>query len=248
MPDREGWGEPVPFAKPPGTLRVICMGGSSTVGVGVASPEESYPEQLERDLQARGVSAEVFNFGALGATVFHDLLALRRDVLRLSPDVVTLYVGANDGYLAWWTDGPVEERWRRLTSITADDHLARLGLWFGSQRLVVGLSRLAGALRSFPSRLHMQVPPEAFEANLREFAALCREHGVRLVLAHEVMVEDLHLADPSHAAHHEVLDRVGRELGRRSPPPVPRASRRRLARRHGAPECGGQRGAGGDAG
>lgn len=226
FPGREGWNEPVPFDKPNGTTRIFCLGGSSTFGVGVASPEDSYPEILENLLLARGVSAEVFNAGQLGATVFHHLLALRRDLLRLSPDVLTLYAGANDGYLAWWLGGEgLEERWRRLTAITDGDHLARLGLWLADQRTVVGLGQLLGGLRPFPSRLAVQVPLERFEANLRDIAATCREHGIRLVLAHEVMAQDLWLAHPTHEAYHDVLDRLGAELGVPVVDPRPRFRR-----------------------
>lgn len=207
-----GWDEHVPLKKPADEVRVFCMGGSSTWGAGISRVEDSYPWQLERILRARHPRVNVINAGYPGYTVFHDLLALRRDVLRLAPDVITLYVGANDGYLSWWTGGPVEEAWEWVVAQTGAGPLGRLALWLPRQRLFVGLTRALDALRPFPARLHVQVPPERFEANLRAIAALCRERGVGLVLAHEVMVEDLHLAHPSHAAYHEILDRVGREL------------------------------------
>jgi acyl-CoA thioesterase-1 len=71
------------------------MGDSLTEGLGV-DPRMAYPAQLERRLRAEGFGVEVINAGNSGETSSGALS--RMDwVLSLSPDVVILATGGNDG-------------------------------------------------------------------------------------------------------------------------------------------------------
>lgn len=213
MPHRfPGGTEPVPFEKPPHTVRIFAMGGSSTWGAGVATLENTYPEILEQILRGRGHTVEVFNAGRTGYTVFNDLLRLRADVMRLQPDIITLYVGANDGYLSWWTGGSQEEQWERRQRAMGVGFRERLSSWLANQRLFIAIPKMLQSLRPFDERLTIRVTLERYEANLREIVAICRSHGVDVVFAQEVMVEDLHVPNPSHAEYMALLARLAEEL------------------------------------
>jgi lysophospholipase L1-like esterase len=84
--------------KPPGLVRVVCIGGSTTVAG--RTNEETYPAELERMLRKRhpGLAVEVLNLGVSGVTTEHWLARIDR-VLALDPDVIVQYQGIND--IAW---------------------------------------------------------------------------------------------------------------------------------------------------
>jgi lysophospholipase L1-like esterase len=90
-------GEEFPAEKPPGELRVLCLGGSTTAGEEVRD-EETYPAQLQALLRRRfpGRALRVINAGvpsySLRQSLDHFALRLR----RFSPDIVTVYHGVND--------------------------------------------------------------------------------------------------------------------------------------------------------
>ena len=74
---------------------LVCFGDSITAGYGLQSGQ-SYPDALERDLDARGYHYKVDNQGTSGATT-KDAVASLRSVLALHPDVVIVEFGGNDG-------------------------------------------------------------------------------------------------------------------------------------------------------
>ena len=98
--------------KPPGTRRVVCIGGSTTVQG--RSNAETYPAILERLVrEARpGVRVEVLNLGVSGTG---SRFWMRRlpEVLALEPDVIVHYEFVNDFFWEglpafalrhpWWT-------------------------------------------------------------------------------------------------------------------------------------------------
>lgn len=74
---------------------ILAFGDSLTAGYGV-EPGESYPDHLQRMLDAAGYSYRVVNLGISGDTT--DGGAARLDAaLLLKPKIVILELGANDG-------------------------------------------------------------------------------------------------------------------------------------------------------
>lgn len=74
---------------------VVCFGDSLTAGRG-ASPGESYPDYLRKDLAVAGYHTTIINDGVSGDTT-KDGLERIREVLRAHPAIVILELGANDG-------------------------------------------------------------------------------------------------------------------------------------------------------
>src|SRR5436190_19447550 len=74
---------------------IVCFGDSLTAGAGL-DPSQSYPEGLQKELDARGYSYRVVNAGISGDTS-QDGLARVAMVLAEKPAVVVLEFGANDG-------------------------------------------------------------------------------------------------------------------------------------------------------
>src|SRR5262245_2053682 len=102
--------------KPPGVVRVVCLGDSTTLGIWVEAPGDiranhPYPAEVERLARADGLPVEVINGGVLGQTSAAALVQLLIQVLPLEPDVVTLRVGNNDHGWGRNTDAVLATRW-----------------------------------------------------------------------------------------------------------------------------------------
>jgi hypothetical protein len=84
--------------RPPGLVRVACIGGSTTVAG--RTNDETYPAFLERKLRSRfpGLPLEVLNLGVSAVTTEHWLERLPR-VLAYEPDIVVQYQAVND--ISW---------------------------------------------------------------------------------------------------------------------------------------------------
>ena len=74
---------------------LVCFGDSITAGYGLQSGQ-SYPDALQRDLDARGYHYKVSNQGTSGATT-KDAVADIRSILLLHPEIVVVEFGGNDG-------------------------------------------------------------------------------------------------------------------------------------------------------
>jgi acyl-CoA thioesterase-1 len=85
---------PLPLAHAAQPL-LVCYGDSITAGYGLPYGQ-SYPDQLQKILNAHGYHYTVRNLGISGATTT-DALANLSTVLRLHPAVVIVEFGGNDG-------------------------------------------------------------------------------------------------------------------------------------------------------
>jgi acyl-CoA thioesterase-1 len=81
---------------------VLAFGDSLYAGFGLA-PTQAFPAALERELEERGVDADVVNAGISGDTTAGGLrrLAVTLDRLPRNPDLVVLGLGANDALLGF---------------------------------------------------------------------------------------------------------------------------------------------------
>jgi acyl-CoA thioesterase-1 len=82
-------------AKPDGRPIVVAFGDSLTAGYGT-NLGQSYPDALQRDLDAAGYHYQVVNLGVSGETT-KDGVARLPAVLALHPKVVIVAFGGNDG-------------------------------------------------------------------------------------------------------------------------------------------------------
>jgi lysophospholipase L1-like esterase len=84
--------------KPEGLVRIICIGGSTTVAG--RTNDETYPALLQEMLRKRfpGLPLEVLNLGVSSATTEYWYARLPR-VFGFEPDVIVQYPGVND--ISW---------------------------------------------------------------------------------------------------------------------------------------------------
>jgi acyl-CoA thioesterase-1 len=90
---------------------VVCYGDSITAGHGLEAGQ-SFPDALQRDLDARGYHYQVRNQGTSGATT-KDAVAGLRAILALHPAVVIVEFGGNDGLRGL----PLEQTRRNLDAV-----------------------------------------------------------------------------------------------------------------------------------
>jgi lysophospholipase L1-like esterase len=83
--------------KPPGVLRIACLGSSTTEGGNAAQREGSYPYFLARILEERaGRKVETLNFGMAGWTTAETLVNYLLVVQDFTPDLVLIHEAVND--------------------------------------------------------------------------------------------------------------------------------------------------------
>jgi hypothetical protein len=97
-----GWGDPSrhvstnslglrgperPVAKPPGTLRIVCIGASNTYGAAVTDGH-TWPDALERSLVLRGIRAEVWNSGVSAWVTTQAVIRADRALAAWEPDLL----------------------------------------------------------------------------------------------------------------------------------------------------------------
>lgn len=99
--------------KPEGTKRILYLGDSFTVGIGVRD-EQSYPRQTETMLNQiiMGQKIETINAGLNGAETSYYYLFLKNSAELIKPDIVVIgFMPSNDVY-----DDQFKPYWSRLDS------------------------------------------------------------------------------------------------------------------------------------
>lgn len=89
-------GPEISARKAEGTLRIVCLGDETTLGLHLPE-DEIYPGQLASQLaQKTGWSIEVLNAGVPQGCPLTSLVRLRQHLDRIKPDVVLLHVDVSD--------------------------------------------------------------------------------------------------------------------------------------------------------
>lgn len=193
-------GPEIHVAKKPGSIRLICLGDSSTYGFSISRDERTWPERLQMYLNRVGAPTpfEVINAGAPGYSSFESLVMLQFRGLALRPDIVLVYLGFNDLRASTWPAvQPDNTHFRRSWSVP-DDPATRLcelsetfllARWFFTdhRHKVIELARYVIVPEDGDQLTHgLQRPKEQgflnFERNLRSIVAVARAQDMRVLL------------------------------------------------------------------
>jgi lysophospholipase L1-like esterase len=188
-------GDEIEAEKPAGTYRILVLGGSTVYETGIDDWRESTWVEMQRILRDElgHPEAEVVNAGCGGWTSWENLIDLSQRGLWLDPDLVVVYCGTNDvharlvppelygrdnsGYRIQWM--PTNAFWEhslllRLIGfklgLAHKNSVGELSTRFDDDELV----RMATLDAN---------PPNFYEDNLRQMAALCRARGADLLFA-----------------------------------------------------------------
>jgi Flp pilus assembly protein TadD len=188
--------------KPAGMFRIFCLGGSTTVGYPYwynGSFSSFLRDHLRRVFPDRPV--EVINVG-MTATNSFTTLDMARDLMEYEPDLFLVYDGHNEFYGALgaashesfggsrWLTNLALRAIHLKTFLLVRDAMAGMMKLTGSeekaQPLGTMMEKLArGQFIPYGSPTYAS-GLETFRANLRDLAALCRDHGVPLILSTQV--------------------------------------------------------------
>lgn len=182
-----------------GERRILCIGDSNTYGVHVEA-QDSYPAQLQRMLErVEPGRHRVINLGWPGRNSAEARAFLREQIRRFRPEVCIVWIGINDTWsrakAALWErkdeeglEGADGAGWGRLRMM----RLVRLLVQRVEQSTAFDALSAEGDGRAAFDR---EVPPldesnlvtndelrHRIMLDLERILAICREHGVRLVL------------------------------------------------------------------
>ena len=200
--------------KPADAVRILALGTSSTYGYGSDEDYPTFLEELLNERPPRGTKIEVINAGWPGADGRRIHWLFRNALVDLDPDVVTLSLTYNDVVNLIQFD--LDRYYEEITAPSFDrgvthDLRERFLTAMGRRRLKALDDRLEAGeelLADWPEDV-ISPPPVRFERMLRDFAVLCEERGMRLVLIKEPMPVDR----PFKAEFHQAFDRVGADHG-----------------------------------
>jgi lysophospholipase L1-like esterase len=85
----------IPYARTPGTLRILMLGDSFTEGWGVAL-DDTFAKRLERLFATKGVKAEVINAGVGNYNTVMEVNYFLDEGRKYDPDIVVLNFTFND--------------------------------------------------------------------------------------------------------------------------------------------------------
>ncbi len=173
--------------KPANTLRIACLGASTTYCPEVSNNAAAWPAQLQSLLQARypNVQVEVINAGIQGLSIEASLKNLRYRVLPLDPNLVIYYEAHNDLV--------ADTRQLAMARGLIDDGAGRqsaLSQYLSQKSMLYYLvyrnvAILSGKEGSANGRLNDLPPdlPKKFVAHLQEMHGLLAAKGIPLVLS-----------------------------------------------------------------
>jgi len=174
------------------TLRIVCLGGSSTWGWPLEYTTKIYPAVLEGLLNAHfgNMKFEIINAGVGGYSSFQDLMYLKNTLLEYNPDIITLCIGANDSndntdILVAMTD---REYWEHLKTKNskhvepAEIILRKAKSYLINSRVYNALDSIIFRIKNKPKR---RVPIGDFEDNLNEILKLAKAHSFKVFLITE---------------------------------------------------------------
>ena len=153
--------------KSPGVFRSVCIGDSCT-HFGPKPYSEHLQELLDQHMPGR---FEVINAGTIGYSSYQGLTRLKDEVAHWEPDLVTVYFGWNDHWLAHhFRDS--EQREQGWAMIGIHNSLSHSRAY---QLINLCASRLT---TSFEPKF--RVTPQEYATNLREMKQICDQIGSRI--------------------------------------------------------------------
>jgi lysophospholipase L1-like esterase len=212
-------GGTVARGKPANEIRVLCLGGSTTVNFRAGL---SYTDVLEERFAAAaddGWRVRFLNAGGEGYSTAQMLVNLSLRTIDVEPDIVTIYENVNDLAANLFGAG--------VESDYANKYLTDFYLGFRHRTgLVAELTKVSRLARFVAGRIMALAFPERamfegrdhrpgmayFARNLRSLVAVAREHGIRIVLVSQAARADQR-GDPGFAAYNGTIAGVAAEEG-----------------------------------
>ncbi len=208
-------GPEIEMAKPPNTVRIVCVGGSTTFSDGATTDSNAYPARMERILRERYRHArfriEVINAGLAAYNSLDSLMLFQTTLLDLSPDIAVAHHGLNDCWFMTEFDNfrsdysharqtfalPPPKIWEYsplLSYLFARD--SAVNPYFPPREVVnlnIPIIAQPEAIRHYLGARRREITPAmlaAFERHTRTFVAVARAHDIVPILSTQSTADD----------------------------------------------------------
>jgi hypothetical protein len=176
------WGTRGPdqaYEKPPGHVRIVCLGGSTTFSILVSDDAHTWPLQLERMLNEHYATdrVEVLNYAAPGYNSAEALHTFMLRAIDRDPDIVIFHEGWNE--IAAATDPGFQADYSHRRKANAQ---TQKPLWYrlAVVRLYRYMSDVMRKRTESPGTLE-ELPPRAleiYERNMESLVFLAKPRGI----------------------------------------------------------------------
>ena len=178
-------GPEISSSKPANTYRILLLGDSAPVGLGLYKRDEAFGEQLVEILNQRKPDkhCQLINAAVSGYTSLQGLTYLKNYGLKYSPDLIIVYFGNNDasknGYIS---DKELMNRNPQLTGfLGALNHLTTYR-FLKEILLPIKASFESKLLSQKKKEVVVRVSPEDYSQNIEEMINFAQRHNVKLIL------------------------------------------------------------------
>ncbi len=196
-------------AKPPGVTRILVLGDSTTVGLGVPELENTWPKRLERRLHARGhPEVQVLNLAVGGYDPEQEVALLETEGLTFDPDLVLMLVCLND--LERDVDGGVYEALRAAHAHLEPSSSALARMLSGSRLFFVAYHRTRASAPPRDERNESRRNP--LDVGLTGLARISRERGLP-ALVFLLPALDAHVDQYTHLGLHRRMAAIAERVG-----------------------------------
>jgi len=179
-------GGEISLPKPRRVKRILVLGDSTPVGLGLRYRTHAFPELLTTAIARvlpENNSVELVNAAVSGYTSEQIKRLLIRDEALYEPDLVIVYVGNNDASIS----GVRSDRELLESSLSAltRSFLRNLAV----ARLMRRIYGMIGATNANSSEapLRLRVSPTEFSENLSEIAKICASSGIPIIIIKPVV-------------------------------------------------------------
>ncbi len=183
---------------PEDLVRILAMGGSSTMGIPMLFAGRTYSAELQRLLDERrpGERYEVLNGGIGGFGITQVYSALKEELLKYKPDIVTISCWFNDtapspGWysipgLSDWEGYHEARRLQEIGEMPVVKFVRGTRLYAAARHyLLASRAAVLGRATTKKRKRRPRMTPSEFHFALEEIAKLGKEHGFLLVLVTE---------------------------------------------------------------
>lgn len=190
-------GDEIETSKPKGTIRILALGDSNTLGW-LGKGDHNWPKYLQETLRKHSNRFVVINAGVYGYSSFQGLRRLE-EALSLQPDIVLVSFGWNDSVKVTMSD--VDFARKKIRSLKLDRILLKLR---------IGQLLLAFSDSIFYRGEHHLVPRVSlaeYESNLSKMIQLAKNNNIEIILMTRPNQEDV----PTPTPYDSVAIRVAKQ-------------------------------------
>jgi lysophospholipase L1-like esterase len=213
-------GERVTPHKAEGEVRILCLGGSTTLPA-PDSEGYSYVHGLRDLLSDRfpGADIRVLNAGGHSFSSAHSVVNLALRGLEVEPDIVTVYHNINDLSVNYFGDLAVSDYANKYLTPYYLSYLHRSGVLSMFERasrlwrvIVNRVQILQFSYEHYDPTRDFHPGAPFFERNLRSIVSIARAHGADVVLGTQAAHSSLRDGE-GFVAYNAIIRRVAAETG-----------------------------------